>query len=136
MNYLANNNGIIAHSIYYWEVEDNHFKKATLKELSKEIDKRLMQWVRKTSTEDKREIVDNLYNILLEAKVKSIVELKENKTKILDIMRKSKTTDEKTKEKIKELIYILIKSIGSTTKEEIKSNISNFIKLRINNETK
>jgi hypothetical protein len=132
----ATRRGIIAHNIRYWEIEENHFKKSTLKDLSKEIDKRLMQWIRKTSIEDKREVVDDLYNILLEANVKSFIELKENKTKILDIIKKSNIKNNKTKEKIKELLYILIKSIEATTKDEIKENINNFFKLRINNGTK
>ena len=126
----ASKKGLIAHNIIYWEIEDNKFKRATLDNFSKELSKRIMQWIRKTTPETKVELTDNIYDILLEANVHSIIDIKENKRKILDLLSKSKNITNSTKDSLKELIYILIKSIETTKKEEFKSIINNILKIK------
>ena len=132
----TNKKGLIAHNIVYWEIEDNKFKRSTIDTFSKELDRRLMQWVRRTSVQTKVELTENIYDILLKANVHSIIDIKENKRKILDILSKSKSISNSTKDSLKELIYILIKSIETTKKEEFKSIINNILNIKEENEAK
>ena len=132
----ATKKGFLAHNIAYWEVEDKIFKRSTLDTFSKELDKRLIHWLRSTSKETKIEITNNIYDILLKANVHSIVEVKENKRKIIDILSKTNSITKETKNQLKELLFILIKSIETTKKEEFKSIINDLLTIKEKNEVK
>ena len=120
------NKTILSHNIFYWVIEDDHFKKATLSPLSKELNKEIIKWVKQCNKEDKEEFVNNFDSILRKANVTTILDLKAKKRKLIELLYDSKDISETSKRIIIELINILIKCFKDTKKEELKNAINNF----------
>ena len=126
----STNKGILAHDIIYWTVEGNHFQRTELSPLSRELDKKIQNWFQDYKDQDKKEFINNLDTILKKAKVTSILDIKEEKRKIWDIIYQSKDISDSTKKTLQDFLGIMITSIRDTKKEEIKSLWSNLFKIK------
>lgn len=112
--------GIYDHNIVNWHIEKDHFKKAPLSRLSTEIDKGLSEWIKNHTIEERRAVAISFEELADRANVHSILELKENIYKVISLLYESKNIEENVKKMINELLEILVKSIGETTKIEWK----------------
>lgn len=120
------NKTILSHNIIYWVIKENHFEKATLNPLSKELNKEILKWLKQCNKEDKEEFVNNFDNILKKANVTSILELKTKKRNIIKILYDTREMSETSRKIIIDIINIIIRCFKDTKKEELKNTINNF----------
>ena len=111
----------MAHSIIHWNVEGDSFRTAKLSSFSKELDASVTNWLKKTSLEEKKNIIENLDQILKDANIQSILELQKDTSKVFQFIQKSKELTPDSKKAIKELIWIYLKALEKSTQEEWKS---------------
>lgn len=116
---------IISHNAMFWEIEDDHFIETKLSPLSSEIQNELRDWFYRYNDEDKKEFIANLMQVLEDAGITSILEIKENKTRVLNIIYETKEINEHSKVILTDFINVMIKAIANTKKEEFKDFISN-----------
>ena len=116
---------IISHNAMYWEVEDDHFLKTNLSPMSTEIQNELRDWFYRYNEEDKKEFINNLTQVLDDAGVTSILEIKEKNSKIFNIIYETKDIKGNSKTILVDFINVMIKAITNTKKEEFKEFISN-----------
>ena len=117
----ANTKSIMAHSIIHWNVEGDSFRTAKLSFFSKELDASVTNWLKKTSLEEKKNIIENLDQILKDANIQSILELQKDTSKVFQFIQRSKELTPDSKKAIKELIWIYLKALEKSTQEEWKS---------------
>lgn len=115
---------ILAHDVFYWEIENNSFVKGTLNPLSKELDKELRKWFKKYNNEDKIDFINNLQIILDKTGIVSILDLIEKKKNIFNLIYESRDINEHTKKILLDLFTILMKCIGNVKREELKNFIN------------
>ncbi|MBR1936270.1 MAG: DUF2974 domain-containing protein [Bacilli bacterium] len=131
----STNKGIQGHSIMSWVIDDTNFKKAKLSPLSKRLDNAINEWSNTHSDKEKIDFITNFDSILNKSNVKSIIDIKENKTKIIKIIMNSNNISESSKKTIIDFIIIIIKCFSDVKKNEIKKLINNSIqKLNRNDE--
>lgn len=126
----STNKGILAHDIVYWVVEKNHFQKTTLSPISKELDKEIQNWFIHYKDQDKIEFINNLDEILKKSNITSILDLKRENKKIIDLIYQSKNMSESSKKTLHDFLGIIIKCIKDTKTEEIKNFLSNIFKIK------
>ena len=119
---------LLAHDSLFWEVEDDHFVETKLSPLSTEIQKELKNWFYKYSSEEKKKFVNNLMDVFERAGVDSLLDIKENNKKLLNIIYETKDIKGKDKDILTDFIQLLIKSATTTKKAEIKEFMSNLFK--------
>ena len=103
--------------------------------MSKQLNKRLKDWLIKYNDQDKFNFVSNLDIILRKADVINALDLVNKNAKIFRLIRESQDMDEESKKVLKELINIVIDSFKYTKKEEVKEFLNNIFKGK-NNKTK
>ena len=85
----ANKRGPLAHSPYYWQINDKHFMISELSESSKKIDNNILKWLDLHDDEDRKKLVKNMFkafnNIGIE-KITDSIKLK-NTIKIIKEMK-------------------------------------------------
>ena len=119
---------ILSHNAIYWEVEDDHFKEVELSPMSEEIQRELKDWFYRYNDEDKKDFTANLMQVLNDAGITSILDLKDKSTKIFNIIYETKDINQNSKTILTDFINVLIKSIANTKKSEFKDFISNIFK--------
>ena len=119
---------ILSHNAMYWEVEDDHFSKTELSPLSCEIQNELRDWFYRYNDEDKKQFINNLMSVFERAGVNSLLDIKENASKLLNIIYETKEIKGKDKTILLDFINVLIKSATNTKKEEFKEFMNNIFK--------
>lgn len=127
----SSNKSILAHDIVYWTVDGNRFEKAELSTMSRELDKEIQQWFIHYKDQDKIEFIENLEKILKEAGVSSFLDLKEQNSKVFDLIYQSKDMSESTKKTLHDFLGIFIRSFKNTKKEEFKNFWSNLFRIKV-----
>lgn len=117
--------GPITHDIAYWEIKDNEFVKSKLSPYSKNLRNNILNWVNRMSKNDLRIMVKNFKEICDKANVDSLLDIKQNKAYIIDLIKHSSTMDDKIKNLLLDFVKMVIKTIGDTGIEEIKTKIKN-----------
>ena len=123
--------GVLAHDVVYWNVEDDHFKKVELSYFTKELDREIAKWYHSFSDTDKEDFVKNLMDILEKADIRSIDDIKQHQKKILDFIYESKDMSATTKKVLSDFVFMVIKCIANTKKEEWKTSLSNMFKVNL-----
>ncbi len=122
---------IYCHNIAYWDIgNDYDFIKVELSDYSKELRSEISKLLRKYNSEDKRDLIINLFDILDKANVSSILELKEQNKKIIDLIYESKNMTQKTKRFLEDFIKILIKCYSNSTYNELKVKIKEVLNFK------
>ena len=125
----STNKGILSHNIIYWVIKDDHFVNSKLSKISTEFRKEIFDWSYKYDDLEKCNFINDLRRVLVDANVYSILDLKTDNKKILDLIINSKDLDKKTKKVLVDLLGILINSFKTTKKAEIKDFLTNMFKL-------
>ena len=99
--------GLLAHNVPYWVIEDNHLKEDTLSSFSNKFDYAFSTWLNKYDYEKREMFVNNIFLILEENDITSIVQVKKDIKSIFQIIKSSKRLDEEASVMLKELISIL-----------------------------
>ena len=119
---------ILSHDALFWEVEDDHFIETELSPLSTGIQNELRDWFYRYNDEDKKQFINNLMSVFERAGVNSLLDIKENASKLLNIIYETKEIKGKDKTILLDFINVLIKSATNTKKEEFKEFMNNIFK--------
>lgn len=88
---------LYAHSIFNWEVQDNHFKTTTLSKISKDLDKSIIMWLDEHSIKDREDIVKSIFEYLRKNGVSDVTNLSKIKT-LITLIKNSKKLDKETRD--------------------------------------
>ena len=81
--------GIMQHEISSWKVEDDHLLRCEESSLSKELDVSIKVWLTKTTHEERRQIIDEVFDIFVKSGIKTTDDIKENKIKSVNMLLKN-----------------------------------------------
>ena len=81
--------GIMQHEISSWIVEDDHLLRCEESSLSKELDVSIKVWLTKTTREERRQIIDEVFDIFVKSGIKTTDDIKENKIKSANLILKN-----------------------------------------------
>lgn len=102
--------GILSHDATTWIVEDNHLKYDTLSNSSIVFNKGFNKWLNKYNDNEKKLFVENIFKILEENNITTLIQLKQNKKLIFEILKSTKNINDVVKNMIKELFIIVNKT--------------------------
>ncbi|MCI8460479.1 MAG: DUF2974 domain-containing protein [Bacilli bacterium] len=125
----SNNKTILSHNIFYWEIDNDHFVKSNLSLFSKNLNNEIDNWCSKYSSDEKYDFINNLENICKKVDVSSLLDFKERKTKLIDLIHESKDLTENSKKILMDFVALFLKCLNNTTISEIKNLINRKIKL-------
>ena len=108
-----------SHDSTTWIVKDNCFENAELSSLSKKIDDKLLEWLKKYPKKEREKFVVELFRIFDRCKIDSLVDIMNNKKLIFEFILKSKNLDSNTKKILKELVFLIFDCFKSVSKEEL-----------------
>lgn len=101
---------IDAHSIFTWHIADDDFIYTELSNLSKKLDKSIVEWLEEHTLEERKLIVKSIFNIFRDNNITSINELKSIKN-IYNIITSSRSYDNDTLKVIKNFLTFNVSSI-------------------------
>ncbi len=125
----SNNKTILSHNIYYWEIDNNHFKEGKLSLFSKNLQAEIENWTDKYTQREKQDFIENLEGICQKANIKSLLDFKEKKTKLIDLIYESRDLSENSKKILMDFIGLFLKCLNNTTITEIKRIINKKIRI-------
>lgn len=106
---LANKTGLLAHNIIYWQTQNNEFIETNLSSFSKKLDKVLTEWLDSYNDDERRELVEDLFDILNRAGITSLLDIKASTLpSILAILKESKKINTESKKRIRKLLKTLL----------------------------
>lgn len=121
---LANKTGLLAHNIIYWQTADNEFIETNLSTFSKKLDKVLTEWLDSYNDEERRELVEDLFDILSRAGITSLLDVKASTLpSILAILKESKKINPESKKRIRKLLKTLLTFFKEESASFIHSKI-------------
>ena len=115
----SNEKGIGGHSLLNWPINGDKFIRTNLSTISKKLREDINKWCDTNSKEDKIELITNLEKVLIKAKVDSLIDIRDEKKKILQIIIESKDISEQSKKTLTDFIMLIIKDFSNVKKEEI-----------------
>jgi hypothetical protein len=104
----SNQVGLLQHNGFSWEVMGNRFIHTdSVTDESKHIDMTLKQWLSELTIEERKHIIDAVYEILSSTNAKTLTELNAEKLKVIKAWN---TLDTEAKTIVKRLIKLVIKT--------------------------
>ena len=130
--------GIMQHEISSWIVEDDHLLRCEESSLSKELATSIKAWLIKTTREERRQIINDVFDIFIKSGIKTTDDIKENKIKSASVLLKNLTYFSKeTKILINNYFKLLIGEFGNNIindkKLVIKEKLKEIKDIDINN---
>lgn len=130
--------GIMQHEISSWIVEDDHLLRCEESSLSKDLAISIKTWLKKTAKEERRQIINDIFNIFIKSGIKTTDDIKENKIKSASVLLKNLTYFSKeTKILINNYFKLLIGEFGNNIindkKLVIKEKLKEIKDIDINN---
>ena len=112
---------VYSHDYMTWVVDDKKFKSSKLSLFSKSFHERLMSWINKYSIDERRIFVFSLFLVFENTNIKSLMDIKEHRVKILDFLKNYKNTDKNTKKMIREFIFLYLDAFRDNTIGDVKN---------------
>lgn len=134
-NYItvkSNVTGPLAHHVFNWEINNEKFKREHLSSFSKELQIKIKQFVKETDKEDLENIVNNFTFVCKSAGVKTLLDIKLNNKKILDLAYASRIMDKESKKKLFEFINMIVKTYGDSIYTDFQAYLKK-LKIEIKN---
>lgn len=117
--------GLTQHLPTTWIVENKSFKRAKQDKLSIRFDESINNWLDKYNYDERKFIVESVFNLFLEADIKSLNDLKITKLDNLQrLFKESKDMSDETKEVIGNSFKLLASEFSSDILEDGKKFIS------------
>ena len=104
----ARNKGILAHSPYYWQINDKHFMISELSESSKKIDYNVLKWLELHNDESRKKLVKNMFKAFNNIGIDRITDSVKLKNAI-KIVKELKNLDPSSKDLLIDFIKYNIK---------------------------
>ena len=117
----SNTSGLLQHNGFSWEVMGGRFvHNDEVTAQSKHIDVTLKKWLSEISVEERKRIIDALYEILSSTSAKTLTDLNADK---MGVIKAWGTLDDESKKVIKRIVGLIIKrKIKPDKSEEIENN--------------
>ena len=117
----SNGTGLLQHNGFSWEIMGGRFVHSdTTTAQSKYIDVTLKKWLSELGAEERKRIIDALYEILSSTNAKTLTDLSADK---LGVIKAWGTLDDESKKVIKRIVGLIIKrKIKPDKSEEIENN--------------
>ena len=109
----SNAGAVLSHDAVTWEVNHDRFKREKLSKFSKILDDGVTKWLDRYDDKKREIFVENIFSILEENNIKTLIEIKKHKNLIFKIIKSSKDLDPI----VKEMFVELLKIINETNKE-------------------
>jgi hypothetical protein len=88
---------IVGHSIVTWEVTDDHLRHATRSEMSKEIEKRLWQWLDDHDDSERKKVLEAVFGTIEGCDILDTMSLTKWRN-LVKLFRASKEVDKESKD--------------------------------------
>lgn len=102
--------GILAHDAFTWRVELDHFKRGKLNKFSQILDDGMIKWISKYDDNQKEKFINCIFELLKENNVVTLIQLKQDKNLIFQILKSSENLDPIVETMIKDLFKIVHES--------------------------
>lgn len=86
---------IYAHSIFTWQIEEDHFEEGKLSTISKNLDKSIIIWLEQHDDETRKKIAKAIFSTLRKSGIKNFMETTKIKN-VITILKNSKEIDKET----------------------------------------
>ena len=112
--------GIMQHDIYSWQVMGSKIiQSQELTNGSDFINQTLCNWLKNTSREQRKQVIDVIYSLIITTDATTCREFSKSRFKnINEILKQYKTLDEEDKKMISEVVFALVNSAKDSIKTE------------------
>jgi hypothetical protein len=100
--------GMLAHSLYYWQINDKYFLISELSESSKKFDNNVLKWLEGHNDEERKKLVNNMFKAFNNLGIERITDSIKLKNTI-KIVKEMKNLDESSKDLLVDFIKYNIK---------------------------
>lgn len=125
--------GVMQHDIYSWEVlKDDLVYSERITEDSEDIDETITTWFEETTNEQRRIVVDTVFDLLYSSEVEDFEELSQNIAKKLPTMIKTyKSVSKEDREMIGNTVSLMVKKFINIKAKREKQKLKNDVKRSI-----
>lgn len=109
-NYIvikSNMPGFISHDPTTWQIDNDKFERTKLSRFSKVFDEGFSKWLDNYTDLEREEFVKDIFDILRENKIETLLQFTENYKLIFDVLKASKNVNNVTKEMGKDLVKVI-----------------------------
>ena len=118
--------GVLAHDILYWKVQDDSFVRDKLSSFSKNLGEGLTDFVESYDKDSIRNLIHNFDKVCLRAKVESLLDIKNNPRKMIDLITECRFFDQESRNVLYDLFNIIIKAYGNSKYNDFMSFVKRF----------
>lgn len=112
--------GIFAHDALSWQVDDTIFMKDKLVDKNKEFKNIFIEWLEKYNEEERKKCIDELFMILEENGINSLLDIKNDKLRsIYKIVKSSTKISSDSKKMLSKLIILIFSDYSDIIKERL-----------------
>lgn len=116
-------NGLLAHDLINWKIENNKLVLAKLSFLSKELDDGIIKWLDKYNDLEREKFVKSLFDVCEKAGIDNLLDFKADKlNNTIKIIKATAEMNQETKTMIIDLFKFLIKYCSIDLKDKIFNN--------------
>lgn len=114
----SNTYGVFAHSMLTWEIIDDKLRRSKLTAKSLALEKSLTEWLNGHSDEDRKKIIDSVFDLFEKSGIKETVDIA-NAKKLVALAKNLKTVDEESKK----LVVDMVKYAGNNISQAAKKSV-------------
>ena len=122
----TNINGVLAHDILYWNVEENHFVRDHLSPFSRDFGDGLTDFVESYNSELIKNLIHNFDKVCAKAEVESLLDIKDHPRKMIDLIYSCHSFDQESRNVLYDLFNIIIKAYGNSKYHDFISFVKKF----------
>ena len=98
---------LVSHASSNWQIAGDEFVRCNLSKTSKAFDNGFQKWLDKYDDEKRKRFVTNIFDILRENNITTLIQIKTDFSNVIKIARSSKIITSETKEMLNDLIKII-----------------------------
>lgn len=110
---------LFAHSVFTWEVKENHFLYEPLSRLSKNLDESIIMWLELHDDNERKKIVTDIFEYLRKSGVKTIMDITKFKV-VLSLIKNLDDLDDSTKKILGHFVKYNVDYYVHNRKDETK----------------
>ncbi len=114
----SNRKDLFAHSVFTWEVKENHFLYEPLSRLSKNLDESIVMWLELHDDQEREKIVSDIFEYLRKSGVSNIMDITNFKI-VLSLIKNLDDLDSSTKNILRHFVKYNVDYYIHNRKEEL-----------------
>ena len=99
--------GLVSHDAKTWQIEYSTFKRTELSRFSRVFEDGFSRWLDSYSDEERELFTNNVFDILKENNIDTLLQFRDNYRLILDVIKRSKKVDPRVKDMVKDLVKVI-----------------------------